>query len=476
MTKGTLIARLGALFVAMLAAGCGGGGGGGDGTGGIDRGGITIAVGPVTGFGSIFVNGVEYSTSGATFTVDDAPGTESDLRVGHIVRVEGTVNTNGTTGTATKVTFSDQLEGPIASIDLANLTMVILGQTVKVGPGTSFDEGISPASLEGLSVGQRVEISGAVASSGVVNASRVELKGAATSVELKGRIATLDTAGKRFTINQQTIDYATATLSNFSGGQPAVGDEVEAKGSLNGAGVLVASSVEKESAGASGGADDKGDFEGLVTRFASTTDFDVAGQRVTTTASTAYSGGTAANLAIDVRVEVEGNFDASGRLVAAKIEFRQVANVEADARVDSVNAAGSSLVVLGVTIRTNALTRFEDKSSAQVQRFGLANLSPGDYVSIEAYDSGGLVATQLERENAFSRFEFKGPLGGVASPDFTVAGFAATTDGNTQFRDVNGNSISAATFFGTAPGQAVKVRGTTVVNNRLLAERVEIED
>jgi len=477
MTKRTRAAAMTALGIALLTTGCGGGGGGGGGgTGGIDRGGITIAVGPVTGFGSIFVNGVEYSTSGATVSVDDNPGTESDLRVGQIVRVEGTVDTTGTKGTATKVTFNDQLEGPIQSIDSAAGRMVVLGQTVQVGPATSFDDRISPAGLDGLAVGNRVEISGTVSSTGVVNATRVELKSDSASVEVKGLVASLDTGNKRFAINQLQVDYSAAQVNGFGSGQPANGDDVEVKGPLNGSGMLVASSVEKKSASTPGTSEDKADFEGQVTRFVSTTDFDVAGQRVTTTAATTYDGGTAANLALDVKVEVEGNFDASGRIVATRVAFRRDADIELDARVDSVNAAGNSLVLLGVTLRTNSLTRFEDKSSAQVERFGLANLSAGDFVSIRAYDDGsGLLATQLERVDALSRIELTGPVGGLAQPGFTVAGIPVTTDINTEFRDTNGATITATEFFAAAAGQTVQVRGTLVAN-AVLAERAELED
>ena len=475
MKKGTRVTRALALFAALLVAACGGGGGGSNGTGGIDRGGITIAVGPVSGFGSIFVNGIEYSTSGATVTLDDQPGIESDLRVGQIVRVEGTVDSNGRTGTATKVIFSDQLEGPVQSIDTAANRLVVLGQTVQVGPDTSFDSRISPASVAGLAPGQRVEISGTAASTGVINATRVELKASASTVEVKGPVSSIDTGNQRFQINQLQVDYAAATVSGFTGGQPANGDAVEVKGSVNGGGVLVATSVEKKSGGSSGGANDKGDFEGLVTRFASTSDFDVVGQRVTTTGSTTYSGGTAANLALDVQVRVKGSFDASGRLVASQVEFRPQANIEVDARVDSVNAAGNSLVVLGVTVRTNALTRLEDKSSAQVQRFSLANLNPGDYVSVRAYDSSGLIATQLERQNPLSRLELRGPAAALNNPTFTVAGIPVTTDAGTDFRDSSGSSVDAATFFASAVGHTVRVRGS-LVGSAVLAERAEIEN
>ncbi|RXM07868.1 hypothetical protein EO238_29000, partial [Citrobacter sp. AAK_AS5] len=80
--------------------------------------------------------------------------------------------------------------------------------------------------------------------------------------------------------------------------------------------MLVASRLEKHSSSLSGSSDDDADLEGLVTRFASATDFDVAGQAVTTTAATRYEGGSAADLALDVNVDVEGGFDSGGRIVA----------------------------------------------------------------------------------------------------------------------------------------------------------------
>jgi Domain of unknown function (DUF5666) len=245
---------------------------------------------------------------------------------------------------------------------------------------------------------------------------------------------------------------------------------------VNGAGVLVATRVERRSASLSGTTDDDADVEGLVTRFVSLADFDVAGQRVTTTPSTRYEGGTAASVALNANVEVEGGFDSSGRIVATKVEFRQQSDVEVAGTVDSVNAAGSSIVVLGVTVRTNSLTRFEDQSSADVERFSLADLRVGDYVQIHAYrDAAGLVATLLEREDAESGVELQGPATDVAEPNFRVAGVAVTTGPQTEYRDNNGGSITAAAFFAAAPGREVKVRGSlngTVV----LADRAELED
>lgn len=468
---------LAGVLLAVLS-GCGGGGGdGGDNmTGGIDRGGITISQGPITGFGSVIVNGVRYSTSGATVTVDDNPGAESDLRVGQVVRVEGTLDAGGTTGTARSISYNDEVEGPVQAIDIASARLVVVGQVVQVGATTSFDDSISPRSLDGLAAGDRIEVSGLVRADGVIAASRIERKPVAATVEVKGAASAVDTNARRLAINQLQIDYSSAQLSDFPGGQPVSGDLVEATGTLDGSGVLVATRLQRRSAALSGSTDDSAELEGLVTRFASITDFDVAGQRVTTTAATTYEGGSAANLALDVKVEVEGGFDASGRVVAREVQFRPDSDIEIVADVDAVNAAAGSFVILGVTVRTDSLTRFEDQSAADLDRFGLADLRIGDFVDVRAYQAAGsLVATLVERDDAESRLEVRGPASEVVAPNFRVAGIAVTTDAQTEFRDNNGVSITAAAFFAAAQGRAVKVRGA-LVGNVVLAERAELED
>jgi hypothetical protein len=116
-------------------------------TAGIDRGGITIA-GPITGFGSVIVNGVRFSTTGATILVNGVAATEADLAIGQVVRVEGTVDAGGTTGTAQSVTFEDNVTGPIESIDLASGRLVA-GQPVQTGP-QRLSTIASSLSLEGL--------------------------------------------------------------------------------------------------------------------------------------------------------------------------------------------------------------------------------------------------------------------------------------------------------------------------------------
>ena len=174
MNPGKVLVVLGS---ALIAA-CGGGASGT--VAGIDGGGAlppmatgVTSQGPITGFGSIIVNGVRYDTSGATFTIDGVAGTEADLAVGQIVTVQGTLNSNGTTGVANTVLFDDAVEGPIESIDLGTSSMVVLGQTVIINGDTSFEDDISPRSLDGLSPGDVVEVSGYRNSSDEVVATRI---------------------------------------------------------------------------------------------------------------------------------------------------------------------------------------------------------------------------------------------------------------------------------------------------------------
>ena len=66
---------------------------------------------------------------------------------------------------------------------------------------------------------------------------------------------------------------------------------------------------------------DEVEIEGYVTRFRSIEDFHVAGQPVTTNAQTRFENGNAGDLAVGVRVEVEGFLNAESLLVAREVEF-----------------------------------------------------------------------------------------------------------------------------------------------------------
>ncbi len=485
----TKILLISTLLLASALSACGGGGGGDNTvtppppppppTGGIIRTGI--AAGPISTFGSVVVNGVRYDTDSATFTINGSPGTESDLRVGDVVVIKGTLNEDGTTGTADEVTFEDAVTGPVDSVDLVGSSLVVLGQTVRVSPDTSFDDSFSPASLSGVTVGQIVEVSGQFDANGDIGATRIEPKPAGTQFEVHGNVAMLDTANQEFMLGALVVDYSMAMLDNFPNGQISEGDFVEAKGTtLGAAGELVATSVELESPFPDVAEDDFAEIEGFITRFVDATDFDVAGFPVTTTTQTVYEGGTEADLGLNIKVEVEGSINASGVLVADKVDIRRAKAVRATALIDSIDAAAGSVVVLGITVKTDDLTRFEDKSSADVDPLTINDINAGDYVEVRGDEfpagSGEILATIFEREDADPDSGLQGFVETIADPNFTILGVTIETNGTTEFREENDAVISSADFFSRlAANDLVKATGAEVTDTTITATEVEFE-
>lgn len=466
--------------LALLAAACGGGGSTGDSSSAPPPSGSSktvLVTGTISGFGSVIVNGVHYDTSTATVRIDDHPSSDDLLEVGEVVRLEAEVDGQGR-ARATLVEQDHLLEGSVEAVDVTGGTLVIAGQVVLVDVDTSFDDSIVPGSLAGIVAGDRIEVHGFVDSDGQVHATRLEESGPGeTEVEVTGLVAGLDTGARRFTIGSLVVDYSTAVLEDFGAGGPASDDLVEVKGAeFLADGALRAIKVEKEDGGLNGNDGDEAEVEGFVTRFVSLVDFDVAGQQVTTSAATAFEGGTSADLAVDVKVEVEGEFDAAGVLVARKVQFERSSSVKLSALVDDVDSAAGTLTVLGLTVVVDEKTRKEDQESDD-HFFAFEDLRVGDWVEVAGYPdasgSGRIVATRLERDDAEDEVELRGPADALEAPRFRILGVNVETTPGTEFEDEE-SSIDAALFFATAAGQTVEVEGIWD-GASLTASKAEIE-
>jgi len=438
---------------------------------GIQGSGSGVAFGPITGFGSIFVNGVEYATSNAQIRIDDQPGAESQLLVGEVVTVTGSVNADGKTGTATQVTFSGDVAGPITRIDTAGGTLVVLGQTVRVSGSTLFDDNIQPGGIASLQVGNIVEVSGFQNTAGEIAASRIQLEAAASALEVKGTVQSLDMTAHTFQVSTLTVDYSAITPM----GSLANGATVKVSGTmLNAAGALVATRVDVLP-GLGGAANEQGEIEGLITTFTSNADFVVNGQRVTTNSTTQFmlNGIT---LAVNVRVEIDGSFDAAGVLVAKSVQATPDSASLVRGLVDNVNAASNTLSVLGMTITTSGDTEFEDKSNQQMRLFKLSDLHANDYVEARGApaQTGGLNAGILVRDRPENNSYLQGTASNVASPNLTVLGFMVVTSLATQFSGPDGGILSAAAFFSQAAAKTVKVRGT-MFSGVFTADQAQLE-
>ena len=462
------------LTAALAIAGCGGGG---ETVAGIDARGNPVATavasqGAITGFGSVVVNGVRYDTSSATFTLDGALGLQSDLAVGDVVTVLGTVNSDGTSPTATSVTFDDAVEGPISAIDTVAQTLTVLGQLVRVDAETSFDDSISPRGLDGLNVADVIEVSGFFLADGSISATRIEPKPAGGELEITGIVSNL--VGTTFEINGFVVDFDTAMLQNFPGGTPEDGQRVEAKGDgLGGLGQLIATRVEfkNNDLGSDG---DHVELEGFVTRFSAATDFDVEGVPVTTNAQTVFENGTSADVALNRKLEVEGEISAAGVLVATKVEIKSSGFIRVDSLVEDVQT--NQITVLGIVFEVNESTRFEDNSAADLDIFNLSHVVVGDFVEIRGFDgAGGLVATRLERDDFGDEVALRGFIDSVNEPQFTILGVVSTTGASTTYSDRSGTPMLPSEFFAQANGRLVEVTGT-LNGGTIDAAEVEFED
>lgn len=306
-------------------------------------GGTGISVGKITAFGSVWVNGVEYSTTGAVIAVDGSESVSdgsldydrSLLDEGRIVAVHWEKDANGNP-VAKRIEFKDNLEGAVTDIDTANQTIDVLGQTVKVDGATVFEVaddnkivGDINAILSAISLGNIIEVSGFVVDvNGTIHATYLELKSldftpGDTEVEIKGVITNLDTPSGTFTIGNLTVDYNSATELPSSGLSNDM--YVEVKGTLDESGLaLRATKIEIEDDIFENVGGKRVEIEGIVTAIV-----DVNGQfevnrkavRIITGTTLFEDGATEADIILGAEIEVEGAVDEDGVLVAEKIDI-----------------------------------------------------------------------------------------------------------------------------------------------------------
>lgn len=449
-------ALLSAALLALTLGACGGGGGGGliDG-GGI--GGTGLRIGPNEQDGAVQVDGIAFNASAASITIGGMNANEGDLRKGMVVVVSGTVS--GSTGTASSVGVEDVLKGEIQQI-VNPTTMIVQGQMVQVDEATVYEPGITPSSLAGLSPGELVEIYGFVRKSGVIFATRIEREAALSELRAYGIVTSLLTGAQTFRIGEQVIDYSGADTSDLPGGVPANGQLVRVRGlsALSPMGELVATQVrlfdfdELDDA-------DEAEIEGFVTEVLSPTRFRLAGQLVETNAGTIFEGGTAADIAVGVRLDVSGE-RINDLLIADEVEFEEAILLESDV----ATKVGSTLTLVGlpgITINVNELTEFDGNATA------LTDVVAGDHIEVRARRTGSasVVAVRVKEEDPDTRVVLQGPVDPAPAPSdptLSILGVSVDTTGlqNDDFEGRDDLPIGRAAFFAEVTGGVlVKAQG-----------------
>ncbi|WP_417531716.1 DUF5666 domain-containing protein [Marinobacter lipolyticus] len=489
-------------LVVVLISGCGGGGGGSVDVadGGIR--GTGASVGPVSGFGSVFVNGIRFETDGSV-TSDDGISREDQLDEGMILRIDGQWRADGE-GTAEQVEYDDTFRGEVVIVSETfdpddssireSVTFTVYGQTIVADKQTVF-KGMS---LQTIDSGAFVRVSGWRLPDGRYRASYVgSLEVSLDDVEVEGRIddSSVDVDLNRFSINGFPVEYDNTTI--FGDGlteddlnNPGLVVEVEGRiGLIGEASGLIANNIEQdESRRYQRGDDDDIEFAGPVATAFDDADstFTINGLTVLVPDDAVFEDGlTSADLQPGLLIQVEGSFLADGSVEAEEIDIRDAnAEVEGPINQASIDFSARTFLVGGVLVQVTPLTIITDDDDDQ--RIGLADLNGAFDVEVEGIErstDGGevfLEATKVEREiedDSDNEFEVTGRLGAIDDTTITVLGVRIrAVEGETEFDGIQRDQLMADFESGERPLIEVDYVEQPSGSSNFVADEVELED
>jgi hypothetical protein len=416
-------------------------GGGEGGTGATGSG--DISRGQITGFGSIFVNGVEFETTDSSISLDGASGTESDLKLGMVVTVTGTINPDRLTGKADTVSVEEVIQGLVQANDNVN-TLTVLNHTVELPSNVRFDGAGVTDITDITAMTDYVEVSGYVIADGVISATRVERLGSSES-GIFGTVSSHNGGDQTFIIGSVlTVHYSGAELSDFPNNQITNGLYVEVEGIFDtNSRVLTADKVEH--ARISENDVDEMEIEGFVTNVDELpSKFVLNDVPVQLDASTEFEGGSVDEIIVGMFIEVDGPY-INGSLHAQEIVFDDTIRIKGEVAslgTDSMTMAGMS----GLTIRTDNLT---DYGSALPG--GFADLAQGTRIRIRGFQQNNtaVVARRIDTESSGADASLQGKVTAESSPGviFAINGVAIDTSSNPSMVFIVDGEIKNSTEF-----------------------------
>lgn len=377
--------------------------------------GTGISAGRITGFGSIYVNGVRYNVDQAAFyrNGDITASGQSAFHIGEFVTVTSTTaSSDSSNGVAASVSFDSLITGEVTAISADNQSLEVMGQQIVVDDLTML-HGI--AQLTDLVLGNVVEVSGVRDADGVITASSIKLLQTAypndgALLKLEGSVQDLLAEQQSFRLGDLTVDYSTAQLEGFLSGTSlhnAQYVQVETRQALQGL-VLIASKVKVKSPKFDFPQNARIEVEGTVTALDSTvvlgSRFTLNNQVVVTDAQTLFMGMSTADIVLNVLLEVEGTINSAGELQATRVAARRAHDAQGmrfAGQISAIDATAKSFVLQGNTLMVDNATmllngRNDQDHSMQVTTFDA--LTVGEYVEVEAIlqDDGTLRVLRLD--------------------------------------------------------------------------------
>lgn len=243
---------------------------------------VTVT-GPITGFGSVIVNGVKFDDTSASILRDAVAVSNAALRLGMTVEVMGTQSADGLVATANSIKIFSELRGPIQMVTTGAHSLSVLGSVVRVDASTVI-EGVS--SFAAIKSGDIIETYGLRdLSTNEVIATRIEVEPSTSQtsvpVTLNGSVQNLNPAIRTFTLSGQSINYVAATITGNLLGNSLV----QVKGTTPSTGGVVNATLVSVQTVMAPNEGQVLEFEGIVIDFVSNSSFKVNSNAVDASSS-----------------------------------------------------------------------------------------------------------------------------------------------------------------------------------------------
>ena len=439
-----------------------------------------IAAGVVTGFGSVFVDGVEIEDAKASVVTEDKDGNASNsvLQMGQNIRVE-----HDGKGTASRVTVDAAIIGAVSAVNSGTQSLTVAAQKVSVnadanaGPLTVWAGGYR--SIADVQSGDLVQVHGSpvydsVSKTYQLVATRIQKTAGIASLKINGKISSLDATAKTFTLNNLTISYASARLrpssATLSNDAPVT---VFAPLSALVGSTLSASNITLNRLHNTAATASQAQIGGAISRYDSAAgSFEVQGVKVLVgTAVVSPSGARLANAAY---VQVKGTLNADGSVAATGISVRQQNTTTDLAKVQLIGLISdfvdnSSFVVRGVPVDASDIN-----TATACPGVTLANGVPVKVSATQQADTPVVLAITLSCHT--SNQSSVRPLDGTVS---NVSASAKTFVLGSQAAQWTDQTAFVGTTSETMSGQAVRVEGylsgTTLIARVIAAKTTQVE-
>jgi hypothetical protein len=486
MRNGAFAAVLSLTVILMTACSVGGDGataGGGGNNGGTFA---NTSIGEIVGFGSVIVNGVEFTRKAGL--ADDrvklgftniSGATENRLNVGMVVKIRGSFNSTTGKGEYEAIEFQPELRGRLDSVNETAGTVTIMGRTVQVETGSQFDGIIDLAGLAADLAGGRhpeLEISGNLDSSGVLHATRIAKTAPDFAnngpVEIKGAITSVGPG--TFAIGGVTVNTTGASFAKMTAADLAVALLVEVKGTFNTAANTITNARIERKQAVEAQLNDGVLARGLAAGAVANDNFTLNGPNgaitVKTNANTSFNknglSATPAIITVGTKLQVEGALDAAGAIVATKVSVEIEKTVKLRGSLGAKDGTAGTVTVNGVTVSLVPVSRFIDSSRAGLAPFTLTDLKIGDNVEVAGFVNtvGKVIVAQVQRfDLPVKRTFIQGMVSASTANTMTILGISVTVGAGTQFEKPDGTPFPGgqAAFIGAIVPTVtvVKARG-----------------